>query len=113
MRQDQVQIPFILVGFPREAVVDVEISEDGSGLNILSDTPPVLKNENHVVNELQLLKDKEEEDILEIFNDQAEDMRQQMDQMRLFDNEIETEDQMQEKMDEMNAERERIENDMY
>ena len=54
------------------------MSEDG-GVTVNSESPPMLKNDNHVVSHLSLLKEREEDDIVELYDNLEQEIHEMMD----------------------------------
>ena len=60
------------------------MSEDG-GVTVNSESPPMLKNDNHVVSHLSLLKEREEDDIVELYDNLEHEIHEMMDGIRMDD----------------------------
>ena len=109
--QNKVPVPFILVAYPRDSYVDVQMSEDG-GVTMNSDSPPVLQNENHVVSHMSLLKEREHENIIDLNDNVEDEIRQMMDDVRMDDIDIEQAN-LELEGQQLKQERMQIEEEMY
>ncbi len=87
------------------------MSEDG-GVTVHSESAPMLKNDNHVVSHLSLLKEREEDDIVELYDNLEHEIHEMMDGIRMDDIDKAKADLEQEGK-QLKEEQMRIEEEMY
>jgi len=67
--RNYVQIPFLLIGLQNDSKYNILMGEDNTELFIQINRPCQLYNENHVLWELNLLKDIENVEIKDIYKE--------------------------------------------
>lgn len=111
-RQEEVQkvsIPFVLADFKEGDEIDIQVSEENTGLKIISSQIPCFYNECHVLQHIGLLEGCENLTALELYNesmtqaDPSEDILK-IENLSLNDFDV---------PDELEEERREIEEDMY